>query len=140
MLHLMKLAVGIGDITHLQVAQTARLAAEGQLRLLTRSFPRRAAEIADGGSMYWVIAGAMVVRQRITAIAAATYEDGSACASIHLVPDLVAVAGRPTRPFQGWRYLQADAAPPDIATGGDVPGLELLPAALRRELQQLGLL
>jgi hypothetical protein len=140
MLHMMKLAVGIRDVAHLREVQANRLAREGRLRHLTRSFPRRAAEIADGGSMYWVIAGAMVVRQRISDIVAARYEDGSACAAIHLDPDLVAVAGRPTRPFQGWRYLAADAAPPDIVAPSAVGNLDELPETLRRDLRELGLL
>ena len=139
MLHMMKLAVGIRDIAQLRALQAARRAAEGRLCHQTRSLPRRAAEIVDGGSMYWVIAGAMVVRQRIAGITAETTGDGSACAAIHLDTDLVPVAGRPTRAFQGWRYLPAGAAPPDIAAAG-MPGLDALPAALRHELQQLGLL
>ena len=140
MLHMMKLAVGIRDVAHLREVQANRLAREGRLRHLTRSFPRRAADIVDGGSMYWVIAGAMVVRQRITDIVTAHREDGSACAAIHLDPDLVAVAGRPTRPFQGWRYLAADAAPPDITAAGAVGNLDDLPETLRRDLRELGLL
>jgi hypothetical protein len=140
MLHMMKLAVGIRDVAHLREVQANRLAREGKLRHLTRSFPRRAADIVDGGSMYWVIAGAMVVRQRISDIVAARYEDGSSCAAIHLDPDLVAVAGRPTRPFQGWRYLVADAAPPDIVAGSAVGNLDELPETLRRDLRELGLL
>jgi hypothetical protein len=140
MLHMMKLAVGIRDVAHLREVQARRLAGEGRLRHLTRSFPRRAGEIVDGGSMYWVIAGAMVVRQCIRDIVAAKYEDGSACAAIHLDPELVPVAGRPTRPFQGWRYLAAAAAPPDIAAGGTVGGLDALPETLRRDLRELGLL
>ncbi len=137
MLHMMKLAVGIRDIAHLCGLQADRLAADGALRHLTRSFPRRAAEITDGGSMYWVVAGAMVVRQRVAGIEAARFDDGSACAAIHLDPGLVPVAGRRVRPFQGWRYLAAEAAPPDIAAGASVGDL---PEALRRELQNLGLL
>ena len=139
MLHMMKLAVGIRDVAHLRAVQANRLAREGKLYHLTRSFPRRAEEMVDGGSMYWVIAGALVVRQRIPDIVASQYEDGSSCAAIHLDPDLVAVAGRPTRPFQGWRYLAADAAPPDIVAG-DAANLEVLPEALRRDLRNLCLL
>ena len=140
MLHLMKLAVGIRDVAHLREVQANRLASQGRLRHLTRNFPRRAQEIVDGGSMYWVIAGALVVRQRISDITAAKYEDGSACAAIHLDPRLLAVAGRPIRPFQGWRYLAADAAPADIVAGGKVAGLDELPEALRRSLLALGLI
>ena len=140
MLHLMKLAVGIRDVAHLREVQANRLASQGRLRHLTRNFPRRAQEIVDGGSMYWVIAGALVVRQRISDITAAKHEDGSACAAIHLDPRLLAVAGRPIRPFQGWRYLAADAAPADIVAGGKVAGLDELPEALRRSLLALGLI
>ena len=138
MLHMMKLAVGIRDIAHLRELQARRLAADPPLRHLTRSFPRRAAEILDGGSIYWVIAGAVVVRQRITAITESAYEDGSACAALHFDPRLVPVAGRPTRAFQGWRYLAADAAPQDLTKSGR--GANELPESLRRDLQYLGLL
>ncbi len=140
MLHLIKLAVGISDVAHLRAVQAPRLAGDGGLRHLTRNRPRRAGEILAGGSLFWVIAGATVVRQRITGIAAAIYDDGSAGTAIDLDPVLVAVAGRPTRPFQGWRYLAAESAPPDLAAGGDPAGLDALPPALRRELQRLGLL
>ena len=140
MLHLMKLAVGIRDIAHLREVQAHRRTTQGALCHLTRNGPRRAEEVLDGGSMYWVIAGAMVVRQRIIGLAAAKYDDGSACTAIQLHPALVPVAGRPTKPFQGWRYLAAEAAPADIAAGGKVRGLERLPETLRRDLRELGLL
>jgi hypothetical protein len=52
---------------------------------------------------------------------------------------LVPVMGRPTRPFQGWRYLEAEAAPADLGEAGR-GGVEALPEAMRRELQALGLL
>ncbi|MBU6497901.1 MAG: DUF1489 family protein, partial [Rhodospirillales bacterium] len=115
MLHLTKLAVGIRDIAHLREVQAARAASDPPLRHRTRNFPRRAAEIIEGGSMYWVVAGAMLVRQRIADIIEDRWDDGSACAGLVLDPTLVPLAGRPTRPFQGWRYLEAAAAPPDLA-------------------------
>jgi hypothetical protein len=139
MLHIMKLAVGVRDVAHLQALQDQRRADDPPLRHLTRSFPRRAVEIVDGGSMFWVVAGAMVVRQRIIDIVAATYDDGSACAAFHFDAALVPVAGRPTRPFQGWRYLGADAAPPDL-TALQVRGADAMPESLRRGLRELGLL
>ena len=98
MLHMMKLAVGIRDIAHLREAQAERARTRPPLRHFTRSFPRRAAEIIDGGSLYWVIGGAMVVRQRILDIVADHWDDGTACAGLVLSPDLIAVAGRPTKP------------------------------------------
>ena len=90
--------------------------------------------------MYWVIAGAMVVRQRITDIVEDQYEDGSRCAAILLDPVLVPVAGRRTKPFQGWRYLTAADAPADLGAGAPAGGVDELPAALRQELRALGLL
>ncbi len=140
MLHLMKLAVGVRDLAHLQELQSARARAAPPLRHLTRNHPRRAAEVLDGGSIYWVIGGVMLVRQRLLDIVAATSSDGSPCAALLLDPALVAVVPRPTRPFQGWRYLAADAAPADLAQGAAAGGADSLPAALRRELQALGLL
>ncbi len=140
MLHLMKLAVGIRDIKHLREAQAARRKSDPPLRHRTGNFPRRAEEIAAGGSIYWVIAGAMVVRQRVLDIIEDTRHDGTRCAGIILHQQLVPVAGRLTKPFQGWRYLDAAAAPPDLTKAMSVNGESELPPAMRRELRSLGLL
>jgi hypothetical protein len=133
---MLKLAVGIRDIAHLRAVQAARLAQGGPLRTQTRTGPRRAAEVVDGGSIYWVIAGSILVRQRIVDVQPDLWDDGSACVGLHLDPGLVAVSGRPTRPFQGWRYLEAADAPADLV-GGEVAGL---PDGMRRELRALGLI
>ena len=60
MLNLMKLAVGARDIAHVREFQAERAAREPPLRHRTRHFPRRAEELIAGGSIYWVVAGAMV--------------------------------------------------------------------------------
>jgi hypothetical protein len=140
MLHMMKLCVGIRDIAHLRQVQAERLKTEARLRHRTRNMPRRAPEIIAGGSMYWVISGAMVVRQRIRDIIEDEWEDGSACAGLILDRKLVPVEGRPTRPFQGWRYLDAEAAPADITRAAAASGEDDLPEALKRDLRALGLL
>jgi hypothetical protein len=140
MLHMLKLAVGIRDIAHLREVQAARLAGNPPLRTTTRNAPRRAAEILAGGSIYWVISGAVLVRQRITAIAPDHWDDGTACTALVLDPTLVAVEGRPTKPFQGWRYLTPEAAPRDLAAAPTADGEADLPEHLRRDLRALGLL
>jgi hypothetical protein len=140
MLHLTKLAVGVRDIDQLREWQAERAVRNPPLRHRTRSFPRRHHEVIDGGSMYWVINGCMLVRQRIVDIIEDRREDGRACAGLVLDGALVQVAGRPTKPFQGWRYLQPDAAPPDLAAAPSARGEEALPPALRRELRMLCLL
>jgi hypothetical protein len=140
MLHLLKLSVGIRDIAHLRQVQAARLKSGPPLRTRTRSFPRRADEVRAGGSIYWVIAGAVVVRQRVLDFVDDAWEDGTACVGIVLHKTLVPVVGRAIRPFQGWRYLEAADAPPDLVKSARVRGEETLPPALRRELRSLGLL
>ena len=61
--NIIKLCVGIEDVEHLADVQKQRLAmkkkAGEKLELIhvTRAFPRRAAEVLDGGSIYWVIKG-----------------------------------------------------------------------------------
>lgn len=116
------------------------MASQGVLRHLTRNFPRRRDEVVEGGSMYWVIAGSLCVRQPIEDIVEATYDDGSRCAAIVLVPGLVALQPRRTKPFQGWRYLAPTDAPPDLAGAQAAEGQDALPPAMREELRRLGLL
>jgi hypothetical protein len=140
MLHLTKLAVGVRDVDHLRAWQAERLQERTPLRHRTRNFPRRRAEVLDGGSMYWVITGTMLARQRIVDIIEDQRDDLSPCTSLILDPELVTLVGRPTRPFQGWRYLDPDGAPPDMPAFGVVLGLDGLPATLRQELRALCLL
>ncbi len=140
MLHIAKLAVGIRDIAHLREVQAVRAAARPPLRHHTRNFPRRADEVTEGGSIYWVIAGVMQARQRIIEVAEDNWDDGSRCAALILDPELVPVAGRATKAFQGWRYLQPSDAPADLSSLAQAEGEEALPLRMRQELRALGLL
>jgi hypothetical protein len=139
-LHLIKLSVGPKDVAELAALQARRAEVDPPLRHRTRMAPRRAAEIVTGGSIYWVVAGFLRVRQRILEIREEAWEDGTSCAGLVLDPRLVAVEARPVKPFQGWRYLEPAAAPPDIAATVAARGVEALPARLREELRTLGLL
>ena len=118
--------------------QAARQAQRPPLRHQTRNQPRRRDEIVDGGSIYWVIAGTMLARQRILDIVPDGWDDGSPCAGLVLDPALVQVEGRPVKAFQGWRYLEAPDAPADL----DLRDLhkDAMPPALRNELRALCLL
>ncbi len=53
-------------------------------------------------------------------------------------PKLIPVSPRPMRPFQGWRYLNAKDAPPDLGKAAE--GVAAMPEPMRRELRELGLL
>ncbi len=140
MLHLSKLAVGVRDVEHLRALQAVRQRESPPLRHRTRSTPRRRTEVLDGGSMYWVINGSLLARQRILDIIDDERDDRTPCTGLVLDPAIVPLVGRPTRPFQGWRYLHPDNAPHDLAAMGAILGLDVLPAAMRRDLQALCLL
>lgn len=142
MLHLIKLAVGVKDIDELRAFQAMRLRDHPPLRHRTRNAPRRRDELLDGGSMYWVINGSLLARQRITGITDDHRDDNTPCTAILLDPEVVPLVGRVTRPFQGWRYLDPDEAPRDLPGPGpgSVAGLDMLPAAMRQELRALCLL
>jgi hypothetical protein len=143
--HLVKLAVGIEDVEHLARVQRARLEAaarageKARLRHLTRHRPKRADEIVAGGSLYWVIGGAIAARQRVLGFEEAAKADGTPAYAIVLDPELYRTAARPFRPFQGWRYLPLEKIPPDLGPV-EAAGTEALPADLRRELKALGLI
>jgi hypothetical protein len=143
-LHLIKLCVGadsLDDLLHWMAARMAEARRRGApLRHahVTRMTPKRAADILDGGSLYWVIKGQIAARQRIVGIEPFRDSDGIGRCKVSLDGDVVAVAPRPMRAFQGWRYYEAKSAPPDIDE--TQPGLADMPEALRRELAGLGLL
>jgi hypothetical protein len=135
-IHLIKMAVGVDDLDHLIALRRARRVREGDGPVChrTRHMPKRAPEILDGGSLYWVIKGLIRVRQRIVALTAETDDEGKRSCLIAMDHALVPTEPQPQRPFQGWRYFDPEDAPPD-RTGADE-----LPAKLVRELRALGLL
>ena len=137
MLHLMKLAVGVADTAQLRHAQAHRVTHDPPLRHLTRHMPRRGVEVLGGGSLYWVIGGAMLVRQAILGLEPWQRADGTPCAAILLHPALVVLAGRPVKAFQGWRYLKAEDAPADLDPGSAEAAL---PPAMAQRLRELCLL
>ena len=64
--------------------------------------------------------------------------DGIARCALILDPALVRVAAVPRRAFQGWRYLEAADAPPDLPASRAEE--TALPHRLARELAAMGLL
>lgn len=140
MIHIIKLAVGAKDISQIRDWQERRARQDPPLRHRTRNFPKRTAEILDGGSIYWVVAGALLVRQRIVDIVEDRREDNSACAAFVLDPALVPVVPRLVKAFQGWRYLTTQDAPTDLDKRRMADGETDLPPELLRELRALCLL
>lgn len=131
-LHLIKLCVGADSVEELR-AWRAERAKRGIPPLVhTRMTPKRADELLEGGSLYWVIKGAILIRQRIVSIK--TLESGPQPCKIDLAPELILTAPQPRRPFQGWRYLDPKDAPPDLATSEG----EGVPQDLARQLREIG--
>lgn len=143
-LHLLKLCVGCDSIADLEgwiaesMAMWHRLGRPQEQVHTTRMAPKRVGELLCGGSLYWVIKGHLACRQRLTDIRPFTDDQGIARCHLVLEPVVVPVLSRPCRPFQGWRYLQADAAPADLQAGDGA--LSTMPEEMWRELRTLGLL
>jgi hypothetical protein len=145
-LNLIKLCVGVETIEDLAAWQAERLrarrkAGEKRPHLFHRTFqsPKRRDELIDGGSLYWVIKGIVQVRQPLIDITEGHKEDGSPCCLLILRNELIAVRPTPRRAFQGWRYLSAAEAPPDLKRGA-VSAITTMPPKLRKQLAELGLL
>ena len=137
---MLKLSVGVKEVAQLRAIQTLRAAADPPLRHQTRMMPKRRDEMLDGGSIFWVIGGFVQVRQRLLDIIEDRWDDGTPCAGLVLDPVLVPVEARPVKAFQGWRYLDAASAPPDVAAMREAPGAQAMPEAMLRELRTLGLI
>jgi hypothetical protein len=139
-LNLIKLAVGIEDLDHLADRQKKMRNRQGNFRHRTRMMPKREADLLDGGSMYWVIRGLILVRQPIVSLSQEKDDTGRALCIIEMEPKQILVQPRAQRPFQGWRYLKPDSAPADVATGGKIYVDPKMPQDMRMELAKLGLL
>lgn len=144
-LHLIKLCIGAPSPKELKDWQTARLAEKRKLKQkpelvhVTRMTPSRSAEILDGGSIYWVMKGVIRCRQKLVGIEPFTDHEGVKRCKLVLDKDIVLVRRRDKRAFQGWRYLTASDAPPD-ARGAVEDDMDDMPEAMRRELEEMGLL
>jgi len=143
-LHLVKLCVGAESIADLEdwiarrVAERVRRGEPARHAHVTRMVPKRAAELVDGGSLYWVIKGRISARQRLLEVEPFLDAEGIGRCRLWLDPQVVPVSSRPMRAFQGWRYFAAKDAPPDLVAAAK--GAAAMPEELRRALGELGLL
>src|SRR5690554_3658846 len=140
-MHIIKLCVGVATVEELAEWRAERKAKglgrpDGLNVHRTRMMPRRRDEIVGQGSLYWVMAGTIRCRQRIVGLEATTDAEGRSACNMLLDPELIRTMPYPRRPFQGWRYLEAKDAPPDLnAGGGEAP-----PDGMAEELVELGLI
>jgi hypothetical protein len=143
-LHLIKLCVGCDSVKELEDWIREKLKDRKKRGLSrehmhrTRMVPKRADELRDGGSLYWVIRGEVMCRQRLLDVRPFVDRGGIGRCHLVLEPKLVLVEPRAWRAFQGWRYLGDKDVPRDLDRAA--PGARNMPETLRRELRELGLL
>ena len=142
--NMIRVAVGVEDLDHFReiVEQRTEQGENGPYYITTTRFtPRRAAELLDGGSLYWIVKRAVRVRFRFLDIRTIDTDEGGTRCELVLHPTMIKTQPRRKRPHQGWRYLEAKDAPPDLArTGGGVAEGDDLPDTLAEDLRTLGLL
>ncbi len=139
-INLIKLSVGSESVESLEDWQRARSGQikNGKYYHITRMWPKRADEILNGGSIYWVIKGEVLCRQRIIGFDEKIGGDGIRRCGIVLEPEIIRVSPALRRPFQGWRYLDPADAPPDLRKGRE--NETVLPTELDRALAEIGVL
>ena len=141
MIHMIKLCVGVSSLAELESYRNERAHwwdadyGEDVHVHRTRMMPKRKDEMEGLSSIYWVIAGQVVCRQPIIRLAKFTTAEGLDYCDIIMAPDMVRTIPYPKRPFQGWRYLRPEDAPPDLGANENAESL-----ALAADLAKLGLI
>ncbi len=146
-LHLVKLCAGAESVDDLAARISYRSEANKAAGLgavhdhVTRMHPRREEELLGGGSIYWVIKGVILARQKIVGFERRTGNDDIERTAILLDPAYVLTEPQPRRAFQGWRYLPGEDAPRDLK-GQSLKGRGRKgpPPELGAKLAELGLL
>ena len=137
--NLVKLCVGADAVDDLVRWQAERaLSSPGwQPCHVTRMWPKRAAEVLNGGSLFWVFKGVILARQRIRAFEERRGDDGIARCALLFAPEVIRTEAAPRRPFQGWRYLDPKDSPRDLARRRATD--TALPEPLALALAEIGL-
>ena len=138
--NLVKLCVGCSSVEDLADWQARRGAGDPDWRPrhVTRMWPKREAELVAGGSLYWVIKGVILARQKVIRLDEVIGEDGIRRCGIVMEREINRTQPAPRRAFQGWRYLAPEDAPPDLPASR--AGDDELPPDLSGKLAEIGIL
>ncbi|WP_417526238.1 DUF1489 family protein [Marinovum sp.] len=139
-INLIKLCVGTetpDDLARFQTQRRKQLP-DTLPRHVTRMWPKRAEELVNGGSLYWVFKGVCLARQRVIRLDEVTGQDGIVRCGIVLDPEIIRTNPMPRRAFQGWRYLTPADAPADLSKRAQSE--DPLPASLNAALAEIGVL
>ncbi|PQV59237.1 hypothetical protein LX70_01061 [Defluviimonas denitrificans] len=137
--HLLKLCVGAESVDDLLEWHRTHPSPfpTGERRHVTRMWPKREAEVLNGGSLYWVVKGVILCRQRILRLDEVDRGDGIRRCGIVMDPDVIRTEAAARRPFQGWRYLSPEDAPRDLPKGRETDSA--LPEEMALALAEIGL-
>jgi hypothetical protein len=135
---MVKLCVGaerVEDLLNWQNTARAK-GPDGLPRHVTRMWPKREAEVTNGGSLYWVFKGLILARQHILRFDEVIGQDGIRRCGLVLEPQVFRTETVPKRAFQGWRYLKVEDSPSDLSLArASEPDL---PPALNAALAEIG--
>lgn len=141
MIHMVKLCVGVASVEELESYRDERAHwwdadyGEDVHVHRTRMMPKRREEMEGVSSIYWVMSGTICCRQSILRLARYTNAEGIDYCDIIMSPDIVRTLPYPKRPFQGWRYLRPEDAPPDMDSNDNENSAEIA-----AELARMGLI
>ena len=135
--NILKLCVGAESVEDLEAwhRDHAHVWPPGRTEHVTRMWPKREAEVLQG-SLYWVIKGVILARQRILGLEERIGADGIRRCALVLDAAVIRTEAAPRRPFQGWRYLDPADSPPDrrVARLNE----DALPLKMAQALAELG--
>ena len=136
-LNILKLCVGAESVEDLEAwhRDHAHVWPKGRTEHVTRMWPRREAEVLQG-SLYWVIKGVILARQRLLGLDERIGADGIRRCALILDAQVIRTEAAPRRPFQGWRYLDPADSPPDRRATGQHE--QALPPQMAQALAELG--
>ncbi|QDH13734.1 DUF1489 family protein [Formicincola oecophyllae] len=138
-LHMIKLCVGCDTPDQLRAWGRQNRHGDGTW-VGTRMMPKQA-EALVGGSLYRVMGGFITCRQPITGFRTVTRDDGTKGTLILVTDEVIEVEATLRRPFQGWRYLKPEDAPPDLdpLLAKAMANQNAMPPSIRKRLAELGI-
>lgn len=142
-INLVKLCVGIDSLAHLEsyraenTERSRLMGADDLTNHVTRMWPKREPELLNGGSLFWVIKGVILARQKILRLEERIGADGIRRCAIIMAPEIIKTEAATRRPFQGWRYLKIEDAPPDLTRAREFD--DELPTEMNLALAAIGL-
>ena len=137
-INLIKINVGssnVDDIKNWQLANREKWA-DKKPRHITRMWPKRQQEILNGGSIFWVVKGYIIARQKIIGMEEFYRNKTIRCCALIFDNTIFETEIVRKRPFQGWRYLEKEQSPADLALENH--NNDSIPSQLLAKLSDIG--